>query len=140
MPTVTSNAGELAALTALLATNLVLHLYSNDVILDESGSNVVGDFTEVTAAGYSAKTLTGGSWTIETVSNVGTATYAEQVFTITAAMTARGYYITNVAGTVQYWAEKFTDGAGADAPCILGADGGTCNVTPKYTANHKEIA
>ena len=121
------DAGEVAALKAMVnhtsPGDLKLHLYKNDVTIDED--TVIGDVTESTEAGYAAVTLTGASWTVATgAGNVTTASYAEQTFTFTEAATVYGYYVTNNAGTILMWIEEFTGG-----PYVLPASGGSVAVT-----------
>ena len=85
------------ALNHTAATDVKIKLFTNDYTPVEG--SVVANFTEATAAGYAAITLTGASWTIATDTGVTTATYAQQTFTFTAASTNYGYYITNAAGS-----------------------------------------
>ena len=112
------------ALNKVAQGDVKLRLYTNDYTPVEG--SVVGDFTEATAAGYAAITLTGASWTIATATGVTTATYAQQTFTLTAASTDYGYYVTNNAGTQVLWAERFSD-----APHSIPSDGGTEKITVK---------
>lgn len=114
--------GEAALLERILATDVVLHLYVNDVTPAEA--DVVGDYTEATAAGYAAATLTGGSWTVSTTGGTTSGAYAQQDFVITEATTVYGYYVTDVAGTTLLWAERFGTTA------VLGSGGGTISITP----------
>ena len=134
MPITPSNAFELSILTSTFSTDMVLKLYTNDI--NPSGTDTVATYTEATQDGYDEITLTGGSWNISTVNGAGTAEYAQQTFTFTEAVTVYGYYVTNVAGDVFHFAERFQvdDGAGGytDAPAIIGSSGGTVNVTPKF--------
>ena len=105
--------------------NVKLKLFINNVTPAED--DVVGTYTEATGAGYAAKTLTGGSWTVETDTGVTTAEYAEQEFVFTGAQAnVYGYYVTDSAGTGLLWAERFTDG-----PYSIPAGGGSITVTPK---------
>jgi hypothetical protein len=60
------------------------------------------------------------------VSGTTTASYPEQTFTMTAASTDYGVYITNNAGTQVLWAERFSD-----APHTLPSGGGTEKITVK---------
>ncbi|MFZ7134348.1 MAG: hypothetical protein ACOWWR_18535 [Eubacteriales bacterium] len=111
------------ALNHTAATDLKLHIFTNDIVPDED--TVIGDLTEATAAGYAAITLTGTSFTIETDgSNNTTATYAEQTFTFTEASINYGYYITDSAGTGLLWVERFSD-----APHSIPSGGGTEKIT-----------
>lgn len=104
--------------------NVVLHLYANSYTPVEG--SVVGNFTECSASGYAAITLTGSSWSIATSSGVTTASYAAQTFSFSAAQVVYGYYVTNAAGTIVLWAELF-----ASAPFNIPSGGGSVQVTPK---------
>ena len=121
--------GEVEMLSRILnysATgNVVLRLFTNNVTPGET--NVVGSYTEMNGMGYAAKTLTGTSWSIATLSGVTSAAYAEQSFDLTAGsgVVAYGYYVTNVAGSVLLWAERFTDG-----PYTIPTGGGSIKITP----------
>lgn len=122
--------GEVEALKRMLnysATgNVVLHLYSNNYTPVEGST--VASFTECTASGYAAKTLTGSSWSITTTSNVTTASYAEQTFTFSAAQVVYGYYVTDAANAIVLWAELFSG-----SPFNIPSGGGSVKVTPKIT-------
>ena len=114
------------ALNHTVATNVKLHLYTNDYTPVEGST--ISNFTECTASGYAAITLTGSSFTVSTAAGVTTAEYAQQTFTLTGASTDYGYYITDNAGTQVLWAERFSD-----APHSIPSGGGTEKVTVKIT-------
>ena len=120
------NVGETKMLDLILnnATqgDVKLHLYSDDITPAEA--DTVASYTLVTDP--AAKTLTGASW--DTTTTAGTASYAQQTFTYTAAGTAYGYIVTDNAGTTLLWAEKFTDG-----PYTIPSGGGTIKVTPQIS-------
>lgn len=101
----------------------VLRLYSNDRTPGES--DVVGDYTESSATGYSATVLTGSQWTIAAASGTSSAQYAQRTFTYSTGATVYGYYITNNAGTTLMLAERFSG-----APFVLPGGGGEIKVTP----------
>lgn len=129
MALVVPNVGEVLLLTRMLATDVKVHLFINNVTPAEN--IVLIDFTEATAAGYGAVTLTGGSWTIETdLEGVTTAEYAEIEFTFTEGSTNYGYFVTDSDGTGLLWAEKFTD-----APHTLPSGGGTEKITIRISAD-----
>lgn len=113
------------AINNVSAENLTLKLFVTNVATAEG--NVAASFTEMSAAGYAAKTLTGGSWSIATVDGVTTASYAQQTISSTAATSCWGYYIVGATSGTLYWAENF----GADYP--VGAGGGDYKITPKIT-------
>lgn len=129
MPIVCPDASEVVVLKRILnktsTGDPVLHLFSNNHTPGES--TVVGNLTEVTAAGYAAVTLTGASWTVGTSGGVTTGNYAAQTFTFTTSTTVYGAYITSIAGELM-WLEKFTDG-----PYNIPGGGGTVAVTPIVT-------
>ena len=105
--------------------NLKLHLFSINHT-PALGDTLVA-YTECAAAGYSAVTLTGANWTAATVNNVTTATYTSSpmpTFTLTAADTLYGYFITDSAGTSLLWAELFP------AVYNISSFGGSVVVTP----------
>jgi len=108
--------------------DVVLRLYTNDETPDED--SVIGDFTDAAAAGYAPITLTGASWTIATVTNTTTASYAQQTFTFTGAETVYGYFITNSADDTLIYAERFTS-----APFEIPSDGGEIRITPTIVAD-----
>jgi hypothetical protein len=134
------NACEEALLDLILAPNMTLRLFTNDV---ESGLTptqieaiTAASFTEATFAGYSSKALTGGSWTT-TQGDPSTGTYAQQTFTRTstgAVQTVRGYYIVRTTGGALCWYEYF-DGAIATEN-----NGDTVTVTPTFTLTDDEEA
>lgn len=101
-----------------------LHLYTNNETPDKD--SVYGDFTEDTADGYAAETMTPASWTIAAVGATAEmkGSYPKVTFTYTEASTVYGYYITDTAGTCLIGAEKFSDG-----PYTLGNSGGSINTT-----------
>lgn len=101
-----------------------IHLYANNYTPVEG--SIVGNFTECSAAGYAAITLTGASWSIATATGTSEAAYAQQTFTFTATQVVYGYYVTNSANTIVLWAELFTGG-----PFNIPAGGGSVKVTPK---------
>lgn len=108
--------------------DLKLRLFENNYTPVEA--SVVGDFTEATFSGYAAITLTGASWTL-TTADPAVADYAQQTFTASAAgNSVYGYYVTNNAGTVLMWAERFTDG-----PYTITGNGDVVKVTPTFTGD-----
>lgn len=131
MPLVVPNNGEGDALDAFvgkaLPSSLVLKLYSNNVTPAET--DAAAAYTECAISGYSAITLTPGSWTTTEGAPSETA-YAQQTFTLTAGGDVYGYYMTRSGGGRIALAERFTS-----APFTLPSGGGTVKVTPKITAD-----
>ena len=133
------NEGEVEMLKRTLnvstATDLVIHLYSND---EEPGEgSIITDFTELTTnsdGNPDNVTLIPSNWSITTDggNNITTAAYPEISFDFSSAAESRscyGYYITtqdSSSNDVLFWAEKF-----ADAPYNIPNGGGTIKVTPK---------
>jgi len=121
--------GEVELLSRMLNLNspddVVLHLYTNDKTPAEG--DVLGDYTESTATGYAAETLTGSSWSVSTTSGTTTGEYPQVTFTYEAAEPdIYGYYVTNNAEDTLLWAERFSDG-----PYAIPSGGGSVKITPK---------
>lgn len=81
--------------------NLTLKLYVNNhtpVVTDTAAA-----YTECTATGYAAVTLTGASWTGSTTGGVADYTYPAVTFTFTAGLgqTIFGAYLVDQAGNVE---------------------------------------
>lgn len=107
MPGIMTNEGKEYAFADRfrVGQDYTLHIYTNSVSLTKDV--VLADFVELVSVGYSSKTLTGGNWNIATdVSNVTSATYAEQTFSFDTA-SFEGYYIIDPTGTYVVYAESF---------------------------------
>lgn len=133
MPLVVPNEGERKMLEYIVnkssPTNPVLRLYTNEVDLYAEAFSAIS-FTEASAPGYVAVTLTGSNWSVTTTSGISTAAYATSVtFNFSAAQTLYGYYVTDSAGVV-LWAERFPS-----APFTLPAGGGEVVVRPQVQLN-----
>jgi len=130
MSFITCDQGEIVLLKYMLnfapADNVVLHLFNNNYT--PTTSDTLATYTESSAAGYAPKTLTGAAWTFTNVSGTSTATYARQTFSYTTSENVYGYYITNNAGTVLIWTERF-----AGAPFQIPNAGGTVSLDPAIT-------
>ena len=120
-------------LDLILAANYTLKLYKTDVTagltqvqqdaLDET------DFTEANFTGYSAATLTGGSWTT-TVGNPCAGVYAQQTFTSSADQSAQvlyGYYVVRTSDGKLQWFEDFI------VPLVIEFNGEYVQITPRIT-------
>jgi len=131
MALVVPNNGEGDALKAVVnhtaATNPILRIYTSNTTPAET--DTAATYTEDTAGGYAAITLTGSSFTI-TEGAPSDATYAQQTFTYTAATTAYGYFVTRTTSGRIAWAERFTS-----APFTIPSGGGTIKITPVLTAD-----
>lgn len=117
MPLVVPSASEDRLLGWMLNTanssNQTLKLFKTNVTV--SASTVVGDLTEADFSGYSAKTLTRGSWTVTQVSSKASASYSDQTFTASSgSQTLYGYYIVDNSGNL-LWAENFTSSKTIDS-------------------------
>lgn len=108
-------------------STLVLRLYQSNTTPAET--DTAASFTEYSATGYSAITLTGSSWTI-TEGAPSSAAYSQQTYTMTGAGDAYGYYMTRATGGRLSLAERFTS-----APFSIPSGGGTIKVTPQITAD-----
>ena len=89
--------------------NLTLKLFVTDVT--PAQNSTAGSFTEASGGGYSSKTLSNGSWTVNAAGDPPVASYAQQTWTFTGPLTTNGtvygYYIVDADGTLLY-AEKFS--------------------------------
>jgi hypothetical protein len=133
MTLVVANEGDVQALTALLNAGTVkLRLFTNNHTPVKGDSFGAASLTECTDSSYAPITLVGGSWTINTVSNVTTAAYAKQTFgPFTGSVTVYGYYVTLTISSTTYllYAEL---AAGGPLSCVAGS---TVDVTPNLIAN-----
>ena len=129
MAIVVTNSAEILLLQYLLnmetPTDHVLHLFNNDVTPGET--TVIGGLTEESATGYAPITLVGTSWTTTQGSGITTGVYSEQTFTMTAAATVYGYYVTDTLGSL-LWTERFS-GTAFELP----SGGGEIAVSPRIT-------
>lgn len=109
---------------------------SEDQTLDLFVSNTTpaegdtaGTYTIATGGGYAAKTLTKTSWSVATASGTTTASYAEQTYTFTGALTTNpdiyGYRVKSASGGILLWAER------ASVIFTPANNGDTYKVTPK---------
>lgn len=116
-----------------------LRLFTNDVNAGLSTGQMEGldetDFTEATFAGYSAKNLAGGSWTV-TESDPTFAEYAQQTFTRSSTGTAqlvRGYYVTLTDDGSLQWYEQF------DGPISIEFINDAVRVTPRLSLEDGDV-
>ena len=109
-----------------LPEGLVIHLYSNNIIPQET--DTITNYVEVSGGGYASIGLTAGNWTIIP----GTPTSAEHtevVWTFNGAVgNVYGYYVTRVTGLELMWAERFSNG-----PFNIQTNGDEIRVTPRLT-------
>lgn len=82
--------------------NFTLKLYCNNYTPVQT--SIASNFTEATGGGYVAKTLTNGSFTINTANDPSDATYATQTWTFTGALTTNptiyGWYLVDGDGVL----------------------------------------
>lgn len=120
-------------LDLILAVNYTLKLYKNNVTSGltqvQKDALTESSFTEATFTGYSAASLTGGSWTT-TAGNPCTGSYGVQTFTSSADQTAQtiyGYYVVRTTGGALEWFEDFT------TPLTIEFNAEYIQVTPRIT-------
>lgn len=133
MPLVVPDAGEVRLLEYIVnktsPTNLVLHLYTNDVDLSTE-TFTSESFTEVTASGYAPVTLTGANWAVAPSSGISSAVYNTGItFSFTVGVDVQGYYVTNTSNAI-LWAEEFPG-----APFTLPSTGGDIAIRPQVQLN-----
>jgi hypothetical protein len=87
--------------------DLTLCLYTNDH--DPATGDTVASYTEPVGGGYAAKTLTTGSWTVETGNDPRDIIYAAQTFIFTGPLTGNpdivGAFIKDANGKF-WWAQR----------------------------------
>ena len=108
--------------------NLILKLFTSNTT--PADTDTASTYTEASFTGYTAKTLTGASWTV-TTGAPSEASFAQQSFTSSASQTAQtvyGYYVIQTTSTELMWSERFTDG-----PYTVTNNGEEIRVTPKLT-------
>jgi hypothetical protein len=134
------NQGEEILLDIILATGMTLKLYKNDVTAGLTTSQkealTEASFTEANFTGYSAKTLTGGSW-VTTQAEPSTGVYAQQTFTSSANQTAQsiyGYYVTRTSDGKLLWFERFA------GPVSISLINDAISVTPTITLDDDQEA
>lgn len=105
----------------------VLHLYSNDVTVNNS--TVIGSITECTSSGYAPITLVSTNWTTtqSNPSGITTGVYSQQTFTFNTNAVSYGYYVTDTLNNL-LWLERFSG-----APFSIPDGGGTIAITTKIT-------
>lgn len=107
--------------------NLSLKLFVTNVT--PADTDTASSYTEASGGGYAAITLNNGSWTVTVGNDPSDATYTEQTFTFTGALTTNtvvyGYYVVD-ADAVLIWAEKF------GTTFTPANNGDTLKVTPKF--------
>lgn len=134
MAIVVPNTGEVIALEYLVnkdaPENLVLKLFVSNTTPAETDTAVT--YTECTETGYSAKTLTGASWT-STGGAPSDVAYAEQTFTFTgsppAGQTIYGYFYIRATSLDLVAAER------AGTSFTTANNGDQVKITPAITAD-----
>lgn len=107
--------------------NLTLKLFTSNTT--PADTDTAATYTEAAGGGYAAKTLTAANWTVAQVSGIATASYAQQEFTFTGALTDSvsiyGYFVVDADGVLVY-AER------AAAAYTPANNGDKYNVTPEF--------
>jgi hypothetical protein len=142
MPIVVPDAGERRLLEYIVnktpVTNMILHLYSNNIDLTTE-TFTYDSFTKATGAvGSSAPnvppavTLLGVNWSAGTSGGVTSAVYSSSItFTFSAAASIQGYLVTDTSTPPNIlWAEEFPG-----APFTLPSAGGEISIRPQVQLN-----
>jgi hypothetical protein len=109
MPQVVPDAIELEVINSVLAPDMTIRIYGNDVT--PAHDSTVGAFVEITGGGYANKPITFANWTI-TAGEPTSAKYSSQqrwVFTgpISGTGNIFGYFVTRNSDGKLMWAERF---------------------------------
>ncbi len=110
-------------------TEPILKLYVNNVT--PGSSDTASTYTEMSTQNYSAKTVSGSSWSF-TAASPSHADFAIQSWTFdgTGGTTnVYGYYVVKTSSGLLLYAERFTDG-----PYIITSNGDIINVTLYFSA------
>jgi hypothetical protein len=144
MPIVVPNAGERRLLEYIVnktpVTNMVLHLYSNNINLSEE-TFTYDSLTKATGWPLPsppnvppAVPLLGANWTASTNTGTGvsSAVYSSSItFTFSAAASIQGYLVTDTSNPPNIlWAEEFPG-----APFTLPSAGGEISIRPQVQLN-----
>jgi hypothetical protein len=140
MPIVVPDAGERRLLEYIVnktpVTNMILHLYSNNVNLTTE-TFTYDSFTKATGVvGSSAPNvppavpLLGVNWSAGTTGGISSAVYSSSItFTFSAAASIQGYLVTDTSNNI-LWAEEFPG-----APFTLPSAGGEISIRPQVQLN-----
>ena len=113
--------------------DLTLKLFVNNVTPNDT--DTAGTYTEAAGGGYVAKTLTAGSWTCSTISNIAQAAYAAQTFTFTGQLTTNqtvyGWFVVDGNGVVQF-SDLLRNGSDVSYTYSPQNNGDTLTMTPVY--------
>lgn len=115
--------------TAFNTMGIRLHLFTNNYT--PVAGSVLANFTEATFVGYASAIV--GAWAAPSTSG-GRASSQPPVITFTAPggglpQTVYGYYVTDAASTIVYWAERDP----AATPFVFSAPGNQYSVQLKLT-------
>lgn len=109
--------------------NQVLVLFASNTTPAEG--DTVSTYTAAAGGGYADINLTGSSWTVGTSGGVSTASYAQQTFTFTGALTTNptvyGYLVKSTTGGKLLFAERLT------SSFTPANNGDTVKITPQLT-------
>jgi hypothetical protein len=113
--------GDYLIFNSLLGANtLTCHLFTNSTTPSKDSPS----FTECSAAGYAAQTLTAANWTnADGTTNWGFTYPTNITFTLTGSSTIYGYWISN--GSTNIWYEVLSGG-----PYTFGSSGGSLVINP----------
>jgi Outer membrane receptor for Fe3+-dicitrate len=126
MALVVPNVGEEVMLELILAPNLTLKLYTNNITPGETDTDLT--YNEASGSGYLAKALVFGDWTI-TPGAPSEAVAPQQIFTFSGALGAvYGYFVIRASDGVLLWAERLTT-----APFTVANSGDQIKITPRFS-------
>lgn len=110
MSIVVSDQAEANLLNALLGitsnlSTVYFRLFTNNITVTES--TVLTDFLELSSGLYTPLSVASGDWTVGTASGITTASRALYTWPISDSCNLYGYFVTDAANTLLYWAENF---------------------------------
>jgi hypothetical protein len=130
MALVVPDSGEVRMLGYIVNRPLVLHLYTNQVVLEQETFTSSTFVNPPQISGYAAKTLAGSEWTVNTTAGVSSAIYPTgQTYSFSTQQDIQGYYVTDGSNNI-LWAEEFPG-----APFQLPSSGGEIAIRPQIQLN-----
>lgn len=111
--------------------SVVYRFYTNDHTPGEA--TVLADFTAASGGIITPLEVASGDWDVDPEADLAEADTAEETLPVSGTVSLYGFYVTNVANTALYWAERF-DGAPWNYPSV----GGELKLTPRFTLTDEE--
>lgn len=106
------------------SANVTLRLFTNN--FSPAHNDAIGSYNQCTDGSYSGIVLTGSTWTLNSITNGKSVSYAGQTFNFAGANSLYGWYMTDAGNTIVIAAGNFA----GTLPIAIPSGGGTYTVTP----------